>query len=112
MIELGLGLEEDGALLGEVLLAERAGLAAARGATGTTDGVPGPQQNPQQSPHLSMQNGATACEPEHANAAPSEFHKCVAIAGINDEVQAVATACNNEADGIRTRNPRIDSPIL
>ena len=54
---------------------------------------------------------ATACEPERANAAPSEFHKCVAIAGINDEVRAAATACNNEADGIRTRNSRIDSPM-
>ena len=55
---------------------------------------------------------AALAEPQELSGLLNKALDGLAIAGINDEVQAVAIACNNEADGIRTRNPRIDSPIL
>ena len=80
----------------------------------STEAIPaaGAQQIPQHLSRETMPNGAIqhdGHDNHSSRACPSQI---VSDPQVSDATQLVATMCVSEGDGNRTRNLRIDSPVL
>ena len=81
-------------------------------ATGTDDAAADPQQYPQQLGRESTQRHTTPCEDRTESRSSDGLPKCLLITDKCDERRRDAMRYENESDGNRTRNLRIDSPVL
>ena len=81
-------------------------------ATGTDDTNPDPQQYPHQWQRDSARKRATACNDTRDTVRNSRDRKSFEDAEISDAPRNNARPCKSEGDGARTRNLRIDSPVL
>ena len=81
-------------------------------ATGTEDPQACAQQQPQQRIREPMQRGAARCDEHSARDHNTNDRKPLDLADIRDAKRRRDTRCKSEGDGTRTRNLRIDSPVL
>ena len=86
-------------------------------ATGTDDNRPrSPEKDPQHIPqhlqHETVRRDAKSCDDNDTPVHKGSNDKPLKIATLSDEVRRNANTCESEGDGARTRNLRIDSPML
>ena len=77
-----------------------------------TTGTDDHQQQPQQPAREPMQRGAARCDEHSARDHNTNDRKPLDLADIRDAKRRRDTRCKSEGDGTRTRNLRIDSPVL
>ena len=77
-------------------------------ATGTDD----PRQQSRQLAHETVQRGATPCDDRRPYGNQGVGRNCLPSTDLCDDERLNTAICESEGDGARTRNLRIDSPVL